>query len=55
MKVHTIDYLRNQTKSFDYTFDVLVQLEKQVRDEIYRLGGNEKLESILDYLHVEAE
>ncbi|KZP19372.1 terpenoid synthase [Athelia psychrophila] len=53
LKIHTIAYLKNETKSFDYTLDVMRTLEKQIRDEIQRLGGNVKLEKIVDTLHVE--
>lgn len=52
LKHHAIDYLRTKTKSFDYTLVVMQSLEKQARAEIARLGGNPKLEKILDILHV---
>ncbi|KAF8229567.1 terpenoid synthase [Tricholoma matsutake] len=54
LKVHTINYLKNQTKSFDYTLSVLDSLEAQTRQEIQRLGGNQGLEKIMDRLHVDA-
>lgn len=53
LKHHTVDYLRTQTKSFDYTLAVMSSLERQVREEIARLGGNPQLENIMDALHVE--
>lgn len=53
LKRHTIAYLRDRTKSFEYTLSVLASLEKQVYDEIARLGGNEGLEEIMKALHVE--
>ncbi|KZT03955.1 terpenoid synthase [Laetiporus sulphureus 93-53] len=53
LKHHTVAYLRNHTKSFDYTVGVLRSLEKQIRSEIARLGGNKGLEKIMDALHVE--
>jgi geranylgeranyl diphosphate synthase, type III len=53
LKTHTISYLKDHTKSFDYTLSVLRTLEKQTRDEIQRLGGNSKLEGIVDTLHVD--
>jgi geranylgeranyl diphosphate synthase type 3 len=53
LKVHTINYLRETTKSFDYTMDVLDTLERQTRQEIMRLGGNKQLEKLMDILHVE--
>lgn len=53
LKIHTISYLRNQTKSFEYTLSVLESLEIQTREEIGRLGGNLALEKLLDLLHVD--
>jgi len=53
LKIHTIEYLRNETKSFEYTLSVLVNLEAQTRSEIARLGGNKGLEAIMDFLHVD--
>lgn len=52
LKVHTISYLRDQTKSFEYTLSVLEKLEIQTRGEVQRLGGNLALEKLLDLLHV---
>lgn len=52
LKHHAIDYLRTKTKSFDYTLGVMHSLEQQARAEIARLGGNTKLEMMLDILHV---
>ena len=52
LKIHTINYLKNETKSFDYTLSVLTNLEAQTRAEIARLGGNKGLEAIMDLLHV---
>jgi geranylgeranyl diphosphate synthase type 3 len=52
LKRHAISYMSTHTKSFTYTRSVLVTLDKQARDEIRRLGGNAKLEGILDYLKV---
>jgi len=51
--MHTIHYLKNHTKSFDYTLSVLKNLEGQTRAEIARLGGNKGLEAIMDMLHVD--
>jgi geranylgeranyl diphosphate synthase type 3 len=53
LKIHTINYLKNQTKSFEYTLSVLTNLEAQTRAEIARLGGNRGLEAIMDLLHVD--
>jgi len=53
LKNHTINYLRNHTKSFEYTLSVLENLEEQTRREIARLGGNKGLEALMDVLHVD--
>ena len=52
LKHHAIDYLRDHSKSFEYTRDVLAILEKRVSDEIERLGGNPKLREVLQTLHI---
>ncbi|KAG1772281.1 isoprenoid synthase domain-containing protein [Suillus occidentalis] len=54
LKHHAIEYLRNTTKSFDYTLAVLKKLEQQAREELERLGGNPILSALLDKLHVDA-
>lgn len=54
LKHHAIEYLRNATKSFDYTLAVLKKLEQQAREELERLGGNPILSALLDKLHVDA-
>ncbi len=46
--------MRTRTKSFEYTLGVLKTLERQVREEIARLGGNTALEAIVDALSVES-
>ncbi|KAI0262197.1 terpenoid synthase [Gloeopeniophorella convolvens] len=51
LKRHAISYLRDHSKSFDYTHEVLEVLEKQVFTEIGRLGGNPQLEAIIQLLH----
>ncbi|KAF9449268.1 terpenoid synthase [Macrolepiota fuliginosa MF-IS2] len=53
LKIHTISYLRDQTKSFEYTLSVLENLEAQTRREIKRLGGSGPLEKLMDLLHVD--
>lgn len=53
LKYHTISYLRNTTRSFDYTLSVLRSLESQAYSEVARLGGNVMLEAILNKLKVE--
>ncbi len=52
LKSHTVSYLRHQTRSFDYTRDVLVELLRQIEAEVASLGGNEALEAILGALGV---
>jgi len=53
LKLSTIAYLKNETKSFEYTLGVLRTLESRIRGEIQKLGGNLGLEAIIDMLHVE--
>jgi geranylgeranyl diphosphate synthase type 3 len=53
LKHFTINYLESHTKSFDYCLQVLTTLEKQIREEIRKLGGNAMLEKIIDALSVE--
>ncbi|KAJ7782209.1 farnesyltranstransferase [Mycena maculata] len=52
-KTHAIEYLKTQTRSFDYTLSVLGKLEAQARAEVVRLGGNTGLDRIVDALHVD--
>ncbi|KAG2101021.1 isoprenoid synthase domain-containing protein [Suillus discolor] len=54
LKHRAIEYLRDTTKSFDYTLAVLHKLEQQARGEVERLGGNPILSALLDKLHVDA-
>ncbi|KAI0800350.1 terpenoid synthase [Fomes fomentarius] len=53
LKTHAISYLRDHTKSFEYTLGVMEDLEENIKVEIARLGGNPKLEKIVQALHVE--
>ncbi|KAI9573177.1 isoprenoid synthase domain-containing protein [Boletus coccyginus] len=55
LKHHTISHLRNQTGSLSYTLRIMKALEREVREEIARLGGNSQLEAILATLHVEGD
>ncbi|CCM06564.1 uncharacterized protein FIBRA_08840 [Fibroporia radiculosa] len=50
LKNHAISYLENHTGSFEYTCTVLFKIEKQVRDELTRLGENKGLEAIVNLL-----
>jgi geranylgeranyl diphosphate synthase type 3 len=52
LKYHAIDYLRDHSKSFEYTREVLTILEKRVLDEVERLGGNPMLQDTLQALHI---
>lgn len=49
LKKHAISYMRDRTKSLEYTRDVIRVLEKQVHEEIFRLGGNSSLQELVDY------
>jgi geranylgeranyl diphosphate synthase type 3 len=51
-KNYIISHMRDHTKSFEYTRGVLKSLDKQARDEISRLGGNDKLLQLLDKLKI---
>lgn len=52
LKHHAIDYLRDHSKSFEYTREVLEVLEKSVYTEIERLGGNPMLREVLQTLRI---
>ncbi|KAF7340489.1 hypothetical protein MSAN_02120300 [Mycena sanguinolenta] len=52
LKMEVIDYLKAETKSFDYTLSILNALETNITQSIAALGGNEKLSSIIADLHV---
>lgn len=54
MKIPAISYLRDETRSFQYSRVVLHSLELQMREEIAKLGGNEKLNRIIKHLSVQA-
>lgn len=53
LKRHVITYLKERTKSFDYSLQVLDVLERRIREEIQRLGGNEGLGGLMDYLSID--
>jgi geranylgeranyl diphosphate synthase type 3 len=46
--------MQNHTKSFEYTLQVLCNLERQAREEIQRLGGNQALIAIVDALSIKS-
>ncbi|KAF8558379.1 farnesyltranstransferase [Imleria badia] len=48
LKLRAIAYLKDTTRSFDYTLSVMRSLENQIREEVTRLGGNPILEALLD-------
>jgi geranylgeranyl diphosphate synthase type 3 len=48
LKIHSIGYMQEHTKSFAYTVSVLATMERQVRSEIARLGGNDELEVLVE-------
>ena len=49
LKKHAIRVLE-ASNSFDYTRSKIIELEKEAREEIERLGGNEALLKYLEYL-----
>jgi len=51
-KHYVVDYMRDHTRSFDYTRGVLSTLERQAKEEIERLGGNPQLLEILESLSI---
>lgn len=53
LKIHAISYLKDHTKSFEYTASVLRVIEAKTRAEIAKLGGNVGLDGIMDLLHVD--
>jgi len=55
LKHHVVDYLRDMTRSFAYTRNVMARLDIQAREEVARLGGNAALLGILDYMQVKME
>ncbi|KAF8270233.1 terpenoid synthase [Lactarius quietus] len=52
LKHHAISYLRDHSKSFEYTLEVIKIMEKHVLDEIERLGGNPMLLNVLQTLQI---
>ncbi|KAH9819031.1 isoprenoid synthase domain-containing protein [Melampsora americana] len=51
-KKNALRYMNDQTKSLDYTFDVICKLEKTAKEELKKLGGNSELSSILDFIQL---
>ncbi|KAH9819466.1 isoprenoid synthase domain-containing protein [Melampsora americana] len=51
-KSFAVSYMKDQTKSLQYTREVLACLEEQAIEEVTRLGGNPALESIFELMHV---
>jgi geranylgeranyl diphosphate synthase, type III len=54
IKLYCIQYMRDETLSFQYTCSVLRELDLGARKEIERLGGNKGLLFILDRLRIES-
>ncbi|KAF7341658.1 Terpenoid synthase [Mycena sanguinolenta] len=52
LKMRAIDYLKAETKSFDYTLSILNALETNIIQSIAALGGNDGLSAIIADLHV---
>lgn len=53
IKLYCIQYMRDETHSFEYTRAILQKLDLDARKEIEKLGGNKGLIAILDRLRVE--
>ncbi|KAH9819022.1 isoprenoid synthase domain-containing protein [Melampsora americana] len=51
-KKNALRYMNDQTKSLDYTFDVICKLERTAKEELEKLGGNSELSSILDFIQL---
>ena len=49
VKKHAVEYIRS-VGSLEHTQEVLRELESKIRTEIASLGGNAKLELIIDFL-----
>lgn len=50
LKTHIIGYLANSTHSFAYTLSVMGKFRNKVINEIERLGGNSRLDAIVELL-----
>jgi len=50
LKKHVIGYLANSTNSFTYTLSVMDEFRSKVISEIERLGGNPRLDAIVELL-----
>ena len=54
IKLYCVQYMRDETHSFQYTCSVLTELDLGARKEIEKLGGNKGLIAILDRLKLES-
>ncbi|KAJ3807380.1 terpenoid synthase [Lentinula aff. lateritia] len=52
LKRQALSYMEKETKSFEYTLAVLRTLQARIDEEMKMLGGNFKLEKLLDKLRV---
>lgn len=50
LKKHVIGYLDKSTHSFEYTLSVMDQFKAKVISEIQRLGGNRRMDAIVEVL-----
>lgn len=50
LKKKAIGYMQDRSKSFEYTLEVLRTMQKLADAEVQRLGGNPRLEKLLDML-----
>lgn len=50
LKCKAVAYLKDTTHSFDYTLSAMRSLERLIREETAKLGGNQILETLLERL-----
>ncbi|KAI5986809.1 isoprenoid synthase domain-containing protein [Pisolithus albus] len=50
LKCEAVAYLKDTTHSFDYTLSAMRSLERLIREETAKLGGNQILETLLERL-----
>lgn len=52
LKKRALEYMEESTKSFEYTLEVLRILQKRIDEEMVKLGGNLRLQKLLDKLRM---
>ncbi|KAH8806682.1 terpenoid synthase [Flagelloscypha sp. PMI_526] len=53
LKLEVVAYMRNTTKSIEYSRSIVSKVEQELISEIEAMGGNEKLMKIVRLLHLE--